>query len=58
LRFRELLEERAFFVVVRRESKWEETTMIGPGEELHLELGQTAEIVSWSGDHDKVVTTK
>ena len=58
LRISDLLEERAFLVVVRRGSEWEETTMTRPGDELHLEPGQMAEVVSWSGNHDKVVTAE
>lgn len=52
----ELLDERALFVVITRSEQWEETTMIRPGQEPHLEPGQEAQVVSWSGKHDRIVT--
>jgi len=51
-----LLADDAFFVVVTDGDEWVETTLLRPGEEAVLREGQVANVVSWSGRHDKVVT--
>jgi len=44
------------FLVITRGDEWIETTLLRPGEELVLVEGQVANIVSWSGAHDKIVS--
>jgi len=51
-----LLADDAFFVVVTDGDTWIETSLLRPGEEPVLAEGQVANVVSWSGRHDKVVT--
>src|SRR5262245_38955354 len=51
-----LLADDAFFVVVTDGNEWVETTPLRPGEEPVLHDGQVANVVSWSGRHDKIVT--
>jgi hypothetical protein len=51
-----LLRDDAFFVVVTDGDEWVETTLLRPGEEPVLKEGQVANLVSWSGRHDKIVT--
>lgn len=51
-----LLADDAFFVVVTDGDKWLETSLLRPGEEPVLGEGQVADVVSWSGRHDRVVT--
>ncbi len=51
-----LLADDAFFVVVTDGDTWIETSLLRPGEEPVLAEGQVANVVSWSGNHDKVVT--
>jgi hypothetical protein len=51
-----LLADDAFFVVVTDGDTWIETSLLRPGEEPVLAEGQVANMVSWSGRHDKVVT--
>jgi hypothetical protein len=51
-----LLRDDAFFVVVTRGDDWLETALLRPGEAPVLLEGQTANIVSWSGLHDRIVT--
>jgi hypothetical protein len=51
-----LLSDDAFFVVVSYGDEWVETTLLRPGEEPVLHEGQVANVVSWSGRHDKVIT--
>jgi hypothetical protein len=51
-----LLADDAFFVVVTDGDRWIETSLLRPGEEPVLAEGQVANMVSWSGRHDKVVT--
>ena len=50
-----LLADDAFFVVVSRGDTWIETVLLRPGEEPVLLEGQTANVVSWSGLHDRIV---
>jgi len=51
-----LLEDDALFVVVTNGDTWIETTLLRPGEELVLDDGQVANIVSWSGQADRTIT--
>ena len=51
-----LLTDNAFFVVVTDGDTWIETSLLRPGEDPVLAEGQVANVVSWSGSHDKVVT--
>ena len=51
-----LLADDAYFVVVTDGDKWLETSLLRPGEEPVLGEGHVANVVSWSGRHDKVVT--
>jgi len=51
-----LVADDGFFVVVKRGDEWIETTLLRPGGEPVLVEGQVANIVSWSGHHDKVLT--
>jgi len=51
-----LLRDDAFFVVVNNGDEWIETTLLRPGEEPVLAEGQVANVVSWSGNHDRIVT--
>lgn len=51
-----LLADDAFFVVVTDGDQWVETSLLRPGEEPVLGEGQVANVVSWSGRHDRVVT--
>ncbi len=52
----QLLSDHALFVVINQSGRWAETTIMGPGEDLPLKSGQSAEIVSWSGVRDRVVS--
>ncbi len=51
-----LLKDDAFFVVVTTGDDWIETTLLRPGEEPVLAEGQVANLFSWSGCRDKIVT--
>jgi hypothetical protein len=51
-----LLADDAFFVVVTRGDEWVETTLLRPGEEPVLLEAQVANVVSWSGECDRLVT--
>jgi hypothetical protein len=50
-----LLADQVVFLVIMREDDWVETTLARAGEEPELEAGQTAQIVSWTGIHDRVL---
>ena len=51
-----LLRDDAFFVVVTQGDDWMETSLLRPGEDPVLAEGQVANVVSWSGHHDRIVT--
>jgi hypothetical protein len=51
-----LLHDRAFFLVVSNGDEWIETSLLRPGEEPVLAEGQVADVVSWSGLNDRIVT--
>ena len=50
-----LLADDAFFVVVTSGDTWIETVLLRRGEEPVLLEGQMANVVSWSGLHDRIV---
>ena len=50
-----LLADDAFFVVVSHGGEWIETSLLRPGEEPVLRNGDMANVVSWSGRHDRIV---
>jgi hypothetical protein len=54
----QLLTEQALFVVTMTDDAWTETTLIRPGQEPCLEPGQVAHVVSWSGVHDRTVSSE
>ena len=51
-----LLRDDAFSVVVNNGDEWIETTLLRRGEEPVLAEGQVANVVSWSGNRDRIVT--
>ena len=51
-----LLEDEAFLAVVTSGDDWIQTSLLRPGEELVLANGQVANVFSWSGKHDRIVT--
>ena len=51
-----LLSDRAFFLVVSNGDEWIETSLLRPGEEPILAEGEVANVVSWSGHHDRIIT--
>jgi hypothetical protein len=51
-----LLADNAFFLVISNGDEWIETSLLRPGEEPVLAEGQVADVVSWSGLNDRVVT--
>jgi hypothetical protein len=55
---KQLLAEKALFVVTMQGDKWAGTTLIRPGQEPELEDNQVALVVSWSGAHDRTVHRK
>jgi hypothetical protein len=52
-----LLSDDAFFVAVTNGDSWVETGLYRPGQEPVLQEGHVANAVSWTGHHDKVVTS-
>jgi hypothetical protein len=51
-----LLHDRAFFLLISNGDEWIETTLLRPGEEPVLAEGQVADVMSWSGLNDRIVT--
>ena len=51
-----LLTDAVSFLVVTRGDEWIETSLLPPGQEPTLLEGQVADVVSWSGNHDRIVT--
>jgi hypothetical protein len=51
-----LLEDEAVFTVIMRGDDWVETTLLSANQEPRLEEGQTANLVSWSGSRDRIMT--
>lgn len=52
---RQLLHDEALFVATRNGTDWTGTTLIRPGDIPHVEPGEIAQVVSWSGKLDRVV---
>ena len=50
-----LLADEVVFIVTMHEDDWVETTLARAGEEPRLRQGQTAQIVSWTGIHDRTI---
>ena len=53
---RALLTDAASFLVLTRGDEWVETSLLPRGQEPVLLEGQVADVVSWSGHHDRIVT--
>ena len=51
-----LLADDAFFVVITNGDQWLETSLLRPGEDPVLGEGHVANVVSWSGRNDKIMT--
>ena len=51
-----LLNIEVCFVAITEDDKWIETTLVVPGQDISLKPRQTAQFLSWSGAHDKIVT--
>jgi hypothetical protein len=51
-----LLSDRAAFLMITNGDEWVETTLLAAGQEPVLTAGQVADVVSWSGRHDRLVT--
>jgi hypothetical protein len=52
-----LLADAASFLVITRGDEWIETGLLPAGQEPVLLAGQVANVVSWSGIHDRIVTS-
>jgi hypothetical protein len=55
---RQLLTDKASLVLVMRGDEWAGTTLIRqdvPGDIPQLELDEVAQIVSWSGEYDRII---
>lgn len=55
---RQLLTDKASFVVVMRGEEWAGTTLVRqgmPGDIPELERGEVAQVVSWSGKYDRII---
>jgi hypothetical protein len=50
------LADAAFFLIVTNGDEWLETTLLPANQEPVLAEGQVANVVSWSGRHDRIVT--
>ena len=50
------LGDAAFFLIVTNGDEWLETTLLPANQEPVLAEGQVANVVSWSGRHDRIVT--
>jgi hypothetical protein len=53
---RALLTDAAPFLVITRGEEWIETSLLPPDQEPTLLEGQVADVVSWSGHSDRIVT--
>lgn len=51
-----VLGDRAFFLIVTNGDEWVETTLLPANQEPVLADGQVADVFSWSGRHDRIVT--
>lgn len=55
---RQLLTDKVCFAVVMRGDKWAGTTLVRqdmPGDVPLLKCGEAAQVVSWSGKHDRII---
>jgi hypothetical protein len=50
------LSDAAFFLIITNGDEWLETTLLPANQEPVLAEGQVANVVSWSGRHDRIVT--
>jgi hypothetical protein len=50
-----LLADRVSFLMITNGDEWVETTLLSAGQEPVLQEGQVANVVSWSGRHDRIV---
>jgi hypothetical protein len=50
-----LLADQVVFIVTMHDDDWVETALARPGEEPESKQGQTAQIVSWTGIHDRTL---
>ena len=50
-----LLEDQVVFIVTMQGDEWVETKLARAGEQSELKRGQTAQIVSWTGIHDRIL---
>lgn len=50
-----LLHDRILFVVITNGGEWVETTLVLAGEDVSVEPGHVARIVSWSGKWDRTI---
>jgi hypothetical protein len=51
-----LLTDAVSFLVISRGDEWIETSLLPPDQEPTLLEGQVADVVSWSGHNDRIVT--
>ena len=52
---RQLLSERALFVVRYRDGEWTETTLVARGTSPKVVRGEVAHVVSWTGRFDRTI---
>jgi hypothetical protein len=50
-----LLADPVVFIVIMNDDDWVETALARAGEEPELQQGQTAQILSWTGIHDRTL---
>ena len=50
-----LLSDQLLFVVVTKDRKWRETTLVRRGTERDVGAGETARLVSWTGRYDRTM---
>ena len=53
---RSLVEERVCMVAITQGDTWTETTLLPSGEHPALNSGQSAQVISWRGNHDKTLS--
>lgn len=51
-----LLRDEVFFVSTTRDGEWTGTTLVRAGDDVAVEPGEAAQVVSWSGEHDRTLT--
>lgn len=50
-----LLNDEIVFVIIHEGERWVETTLGRQGDQISLEAGQSASVISWSGQYDKTL---